>query len=43
MPMFKPKSYATNYTDEGTTVVIISGMNACNFKTYPIDTPRNPI
>ena len=39
---FKPKSYPTSI-DEGTTVVIISGMNVCYFKSCPLDTPRNPI
>ena len=29
--------------DEGTTVVIISGMNVYNFKSCPLNTLRNPI
>ena len=38
----KQRSYPTS-VDEGTTVLIISGMNFCNFKICPLDTPRNPI
>ena len=38
----KLRSYPTNI-DEETTVVIISGMNFCNFKSCPLDTPRNLI
>ena len=39
---FKPRSYAI-ITNDGTTVVIISSINACNFQSCPLDTPRNPI
>ena len=39
---FKPRSYPTSI-DEGTTVVIISGMNFCNLKSCPLNTSRNPI
>ena len=32
----KPRSYPTSI-DEETTVVIISSMNFCNFKSYPFE------
>ena len=38
----KARSYPSGM-DERTTVVIISGMNFCNFKSCPLNTPRNPI
>ena len=39
---FKLRSYPITI-DEGTTVVIISGMNFCGVKSCPLDTPRNTI
>ena len=39
---FKPRSYPTSINEE-TTVVIISSMNFCNFKSYPFDTLENLI
>ena len=39
----KPRTYPTSI-DEGTTGVIITGMSAlCNFKSRPLDSPRNSI
>ena len=39
---FRPRGYLT-IIDEGTTVVIISGMIFCDFKCCPLNTPRNAI
>ena len=40
--VFKPRGYPTRI-DEGTTIVNTCGMNFCNSKSCPLDTPRNPI
>ena len=39
---FKSRSYPTNI-DEGTTIVIMSGMNFGSFKSCSLDTPGNPL